>query len=141
MKRRSFKQWSREEEAGPLVSCAFAILAGTWTAVFLGFIVKGSWTIPGLFILCLPAAIVIGGLLSKEINPLKWWAQFYGFEQKVKMDKIAGREQTGESSDDIQKEIEAWVKNCCKHGYVKYNPYYYRFRRKGDAAMFKLAWG
>lgn len=140
-RKRSFKEWAREEQAGPLVSCALAIMAGTWTAVLLGFILKGTWTIPGLFILSLPALLVFGGLFSYEANPLKWWSMFYGVDMRVKMERVALREQSGESSDDLQAEILAWVQNCAKRGYIRHNPYFYRFRRKSDAMMFKLAWG
>jgi len=47
----------------------------------------------------------------------------------------------GEDHNELTDEIAQWVKTCTKGSYIRINPYRYRFRRKGDAAMFKLAWG
>lgn len=80
-------------------------------------------------------------MFMKYGSPLNWWQPFFGHDIKVNQDKIAEREAQGECSYAMQKEIFAWVEGCTKSRWARINPYKYRFLRKGDAAMFKLAWG
>lgn len=74
-------------------------------------------------------------------SPLNWWRPFFGTTMHANKDKLALREQEGESPEAIQSEILAWVEGCAKGRWIKVNPYSYKFLRRGDAAFFKLAWG
>ena len=107
---------------------AFAMLRGdSW---YLGL----SSAVPVLM-----GAIV--GMSLKCGHPLNWWTPFFGHTVTANTDRLALREQNGESSAAIQAEIQAWVDNCAKGRSWKVNPYRFKFIRKGDAAFFKLAWG
>jgi hypothetical protein len=72
--------------------------------------------------------------------PINWWKPFFGVEMRANREKIARREQSGESAKGIQLELEAWVQEMATSRWYKTNPYTYKFLRKADAAMFKLAW-
>ena len=74
-------------------------------------------------------------------SPLNWWRPFFGTLMEANQSKLEAREKAGEDPGVIQMEILGWVENCTKGRWIKVNPYTYKFLKKGDAAMFKLAWG
>jgi hypothetical protein len=90
------------------------------------------------------SGILLGILLSMwfyDRDPRKWWGQFHGTNVRVNRSSLIAREQAGESSDAIRQEIHQWIESSCKYPWIKVNSECYRFFRRRDAVMFKLAWG
>lgn len=87
-----------------------------------------------------PVAITVATMWSKLGNPLNWWVPFFGTSMTANKEKIAAREKAGEDAHQIHLELAQWVQECTRSRWYQTNPYTYKFLRKGDAAMFKLAW-
>lgn len=138
----SFKplQWLTNTGPGNLViliSLLLIFIAGP--AWFSLTHLNGSWwaltqVLPPLAAVCVMMGMRYG-------SPLNWWSPYFGTMMTVNFDKLSDRERAGEYPEAIQNEIAQWVANCSKGRYIKINPYRYQFLRKGDAMMFKLAWG
>lgn len=115
-------RWLTNTGAGNFVlSISVLLLVSLSPAVFL---LRDGLT-PYMFV---PGAIVIASacmaLFMRFGSPLNWWYPYFGTRMKANAKKIA-----------------EWVKTCSKSRWYKENPYTYVFLRKGDAMMFKLAWG
>lgn len=137
----SFKEWFMTSDGGPLFMGTIAISAGLYIPISIGAVMGSPMKTPDLWIMAMPFVLFLTGMFMKQKNPMLWWSVFWGTEIIANTEKLAAREVAGETSDSIRKEIAEWVDNCSKAGYIKINPYRYKFRRKGDAAMFKLVWG
>jgi len=139
--RRSFKQWVDEEQGGPLLVCGLVLALGIYLPLLVSYLSSGKFSSTDYGSLLVPPSIFLVGMFMHNKNPLLWWASFSGTEMIADTKKIAAREMAGEDHNELTDEIAQWVKTCTKGSYIRINPYRYRFRRKGDAAMFKLAWG
>jgi hypothetical protein len=141
MAKTSFKEWIMASDGGPLFMSTVAVSAGLYIPISIGVLMGNPMKTPDLWVMAMPFILFLTGMFMKQRNPKLWWSVFYGTVITADTPKLANREIAGESPEDIRKEIAEWVASCSKAGYIKINPYRYKFRRKGDAAMFKLAWG
>jgi len=133
-------KWLFESQEGYLLLFILVATAPLCWALWEGFrdaslgratVFRGSIGIVG----------VAGAMWLQMGNPLNWWQPFFGQQMTVNKDKIARREQSGETAGAVQQEIRDWVKEMAKSRFYELNPYTYKFLKKADAAMFKLAWG
>jgi hypothetical protein len=88
-----------------------------------------------------PLAVTCFMFSMKWGEPRNWWIPFYGIQMSANTKKLGERERAGEDPAAIQKEIRDWVASCTRSRSHRVNNYTYKFLRKGDAMMFKLAWG
>lgn len=134
-------EWLMISDAGPSVMVTVALIFGGWTPILVGHYFQGR---PFEFadgpIFAFPFILFFVSLFLKQRNPMKWWSIFTGTIITVDTKKLLEREMAN-GADFVTAEIQQWVQTCSKSGYVKINPYRYKFRRKRDAVMFKLVWG
>lgn len=132
--------WLTETQSGLLLVVLMIILGpliGTAFANRHDLSLDGHTIFKALF----GALAVMVVMYAQLGSPLNWWHPFFGHVMTVNKDKIARREQAGETAGAVQQEIRDWVKEMAKTAYYEQNPYSYKFLKKADAAMFKLAWG
>jgi predicted neutral ceramidase superfamily lipid hydrolase len=128
-------------EAGPTIMVVLACIIGGWPALLVGHFVQGKpFTLNDSFIFAFPFLMFFTALFLKQKNPMKWWSIFGGTTITVDTKKLVDQERL-KGSDEVKHEIADWVNKCSKSGYIKINPFRYKFRRKRDAAIFKLVWG
>lgn len=72
--------------------------------------------------------------------PSKWWAPYFGHTIRVNRERVYEQESRGLSSE-VQEEIFQWVVTSSGRYWYRHNPYSYKFLRRRDAMLFKLAWG